>query len=121
MRVRRPDSPGALGQVSILHFPGAQHLHAWGSNTPVLLGTPGLAKGGQADVISPDGSSHRVRDEAAPEYDRHRRGDPVYSSCIDVATRAISKRRGGIVLDAGCGTGLTTLPLLPYFKTIVAL
>ncbi len=71
-------------------------------------------------MIPSSGSSPRVWDEAAPAYDEHRRQDSVYSSCLEVAMRAVSRRRGGIVLDAACGTGMTTLPLLARSAIVIA-
>src|SRR5262245_59587921 len=66
------------------------------------------------------GSCHQVWDEAAATYNQHRREDAVYQSCVEVATRAVSRKARGIVLDAGCGTGLTTRPLLAHFDLVVA-
>ena len=69
------------------------------------------------------GSSARVWDAGASEYDLLRTNDPVYAACTREAVRAVSVGRpaAGTVLDAGCGTGLATLALLKWFRGVVAL
>ncbi len=60
-------------------------------------------------------------DSIAPSYDAIRENDLVYSGCVAEAVRQLlSGARRGRVLDAGCGTGITTLPLMPHFDEVVA-
>lgn len=68
------------------------------------------------------GSIQETWDRIAADYDQQRDRESVYISCIKQTIAAIIKSRtGGAVLDAGCGTGMTTLPLTSYFNTIFAL
>lgn len=60
-----------------------------------------------------------VWDREAASYDASRQADPVYASCIREVTRPI--RRGtGRCLDAGCGTGLSTVILGAKCELVVA-
>jgi len=65
------------------------------------------------------GSSASVWDREASRYDAAREADPVYSSCIQLTARPI---RSGtrLCLDAGCGTGLSTVALSHRCETVVA-
>ena len=52
------------------------------------------------------GSNKATWDATARTYDLHRRGDLVYETCLQRAVSDLQPR--GVVLDAGCGTGLAT-------------
>jgi SAM-dependent methyltransferase len=65
------------------------------------------------------GSSASVWDREAAGYDAARQGDPIYSSCIHHTTRPIV-RGTRVCLDAGCGTGLSTVALSRRCETVVA-
>lgn len=57
-----------------------------------------------------ESSKAEVWDRLAPEYAAQRATDPVYRSCIVQAIEALQP--AGTVLDAGCGTGMSTRYLL---------
>jgi SAM-dependent methyltransferase len=68
------------------------------------------------------GSTPETWDRLADDYDRQRERNSIYSACTSYAVTAVSKPdRGGFALDAGCGTGMTTLPLASHFAGVVAL
>jgi ubiquinone/menaquinone biosynthesis C-methylase UbiE len=46
-------------------------------------------------------------DGQAARYDERRRNDLVYQAGVEAAVEALQPRDGELVLDAGCGTGLT--------------
>lgn len=58
------------------------------------------------------GSAASVWDHEATSYDASRQTDPVYSSCTHQATNEIP-RGTKRCLDAGCGTGLSTVAISP--------
>jgi ubiquinone/menaquinone biosynthesis C-methylase UbiE/uncharacterized protein YbaR (Trm112 family) len=69
---------------------------------------------GIPDMLAPDLSPEGFRareinqwDSQAASYDDGRLRDPIYMAGIDAAVRALRPRPGGLILDAGCGTGLT--------------
>lgn len=47
----------------------------------------------------------------ADSYDDDRKDDRIYHFCIDAVSRIVNRSQPGRVLDAGCGTGLTTAPV----------
>jgi SAM-dependent methyltransferase len=49
----------------------------------------------------------RQWDEQAPRYEERRAQDLVYMAGVEAAVEALAPRPGELVLDAGCGTGLT--------------
>lgn len=49
----------------------------------------------------------RQWDEHAAQYDESRVRDAVYVAGVDAAAHALAPRAGELVLDAGCGTGLS--------------
>jgi SAM-dependent methyltransferase len=55
-------------------------------------------------------SRPEVWDALAREYDALRVRDPVYRACLEQAVEVLHP--AGTVLDAGCGTGLSTQLLL---------
>jgi SAM-dependent methyltransferase len=55
-------------------------------------------------------SKPEVWDQLAPDYIAQRAADPVYRSCLLQAIEALQP--AGTVLDAGCGTGMSTRYLL---------
>lgn len=61
-----------------------------------------------------------VWDREAAAYDASRQNDPVYASCVRQVTRPVpaGTRR---CLDAGCGTGLTTVILAGGCELVVAM
>jgi len=65
------------------------------------------------------GSSVSVWDHEASSYDALRLSDPVYSACIYSVTKEIPKGTS-LCLDAGCGTGLSTMALSARCKVVVA-
>jgi ubiquinone/menaquinone biosynthesis C-methylase UbiE len=64
-------------------------------------------------------SSSSVWDRAAASYDASREVDEVYMSCIRQANNKIPHGTN-ICLDAGCGTGLSTLGFAVRAKVVVA-
>lgn len=65
------------------------------------------------------GSAVAVWDHEASSYDALRQADPVYSSCIRQAASAIQKGTR-LCLDAGCGTGLSTILLSDRCNLVIA-
>ena len=59
-------------------------------------------------------------DRAAASYDTEREQDAVYQACVAAVARAVQDRNPRRLLDVGCGTGLTTLPLCRAGRTVVA-
>jgi SAM-dependent methyltransferase len=59
-------------------------------------------------------------DRSASSYDETRAGSSFYQSGVLSALRLLGSDPAGIVLDCGCGTGLTTTPLLHRFGRVVA-
>lgn len=78
-------------------------------------------------VPPPSWTSHGLREEAdqwdqeAELYEARRAADPRYMAGVDAAVRALSARSGENVLDAGCGTGLTTRQLVALGCRVTAL
>lgn len=65
------------------------------------------------------GSAIAVWDKEASSYDTLRKADAVYCSCIKLAARGVPAE-GAVSLDAGCGTGLSTIALKDRCETLVA-
>lgn len=65
------------------------------------------------------GSVASVWDCEAASYDATRQADPVYCSCTHFAVLKIPKETL-LCLDAGCGTGLSTMALCARCTTVVA-
>lgn len=65
------------------------------------------------------GSKSSVWDAAADSYELLRYADPVYLSCIRQVTKAI-KQGSKICLDAGCGTGLSSVALSKRSNLVIA-
>lgn len=60
-------------------------------------------------------------DQEAEMYETRRAADPRYMSGVNAAVRALSAGPGNSVLDAGCGTGLTTRRLVRIGCRVTAL
>lgn len=63
-----------------------------------------------AESVYPDDFREREMaqwDEQADSYERGRTDDRVYMECVNAAAEALAPEPGELVLDAGCGTGLT--------------
>ena len=71
------------------------------------------------DTTGTTGSAASVWDREAACYEAARQADPVYRSCIHLAAREIPKGTA-LCLDAGCGTGLSTVALSARCGTVVA-
>lgn len=80
---------------------------------------PGSTDESHNDVHDESGSSVAVWDNCAASYNSSRQNDPVYFSCIRQATNEIPKGTK-LCLDAGCGTGLSTLSLHSHCDKVVA-
>lgn len=72
------------------------------------------------DLKEGSGSGVSVWNHASSSYEKSRIADPVYSSCLAVAADAIPGRTS-LCLDAGCGTGMSTIVLCDKSKTVVAI
>ncbi len=59
-------------------------------------------------------------DEQAGRYEERRTIDPLYMAGVSAAVRALGLGRGLTVLDAGCGTGLTTRRLIEGCGGVIA-
>ncbi len=70
--------------------------------------------------IRPAGSSLETWDRIADAYDAARAHDRVYQTCLATTTRAIEALKPRRLMDAGCGTGLATLPLCVRGRTVAA-
>lgn len=66
------------------------------------------------------GSSRVSWERTAVEYDRVREGDHVYGSCLQEVVRRSGRRAATLCLDAGCGTGQSTLRCARRANAIVA-
>jgi ubiquinone/menaquinone biosynthesis C-methylase UbiE len=71
------------------------------------------------EKASSTGSAVSVWDSEARSYDSSRKADPVYLSCIHQTAKGIP-RSARTVLDAGCGTGLSTIALKWPGRIVVA-
>ena len=65
------------------------------------------------------GSTRDTWDRAAPGYDIERAEDSIYNAAVKAACSAIERANPARVLDAGCGTGLTTIPLCRPDRLVV--
>lgn len=66
------------------------------------------------------GSAVVIWDNAAASYDASRQTDAVYSSCIYRTTNEVPKGTG-VCLDAGCGTGMSTMTLCSRSTLVIAI
>lgn len=65
-------------------------------------------------------SQAQTWDQAATTYDAERSHNALYHRCVQAAQHAIEASRPTRVLDIGCGTGLTTVPLCRPGRTVIA-
>lgn len=79
------------------------------SSTPV--------RGEAADSTSPAAAAW---DRAASSYDADRAHDLVYQACLATTCGLVERLRPIRLIDVGCGTGLTTIPLQRSGRTVVA-
>lgn len=87
---------------------------------PVKDGIPDLVIG-QDDPGEFLEAEARQWDEQAHRYEDRRRQDPRYMAGVRAAVEALRVRPGEVVLDAGCGTGLTVRGYLGPDVRVVAL
>jgi ubiquinone/menaquinone biosynthesis C-methylase UbiE len=66
-----------------------------------------------------DGSDASNWDQCAASYDILRQCDPVYFHCIEQVINEIPKGTK-LCLDAGCGTGLSTVAIHSYCNKVIA-
>ncbi len=71
-------------------------------------------------IVGAAGSSVETWDRAAATYDTERSDDLVYQACLASTRRLVEAIRPSRLLDVGCGTGLTTLPLCRRGRQVVA-
>lgn len=73
------------------------------------------------DQQNETGSSWAVWDSVSASYDTKRVNDRIYTACVRRTVDEVIRASGGTALDIGCGTGLTTLPLLEHFDRVVGM
>ncbi len=91
-----------------------------GRTYSVLGGLPNLAVCPVPDDDSFEAEA-RQWDEHAPIYEEKRWQDALYMAGVDAAVNALGARQGEVILDAGCGTGLTVRKYLRPGMRVVAL
>ena len=74
----------------------------------------------RTDAQNTGDSAPEVWDQAARAYDDERARDPVYLSCVNEVVRHLGAQRVPWCLDAGCGTGMTTLLCAQQADGVVA-
>jgi SAM-dependent methyltransferase len=77
------------------------------------------AAGGTA-AAPPAGSAPSTWDHVSCSYDAERAHDLIYQVCLAATARVVDALKPRRLLDAGCGTGLTTLPLCVGQRSIAA-
>jgi SAM-dependent methyltransferase len=90
---------GELGLTA--GFPPELRCRACGRGYPITDGIPDLVVAADLD------EECRQWDEQAPRYETGRARDPIYVAAVEASADAFRPRAGELVLDAGCGTGLT--------------
>jgi ubiquinone/menaquinone biosynthesis C-methylase UbiE len=91
-----------------------------GRTYSVLGGMPNLAVCPVPDDDSFEAEA-RQWDEHAPIYEEKRWQDALYMAGVDAAVDALGATQGELILDAGCGTGLTVRKYLGPGMRVVAL
>jgi ubiquinone/menaquinone biosynthesis C-methylase UbiE/uncharacterized protein YbaR (Trm112 family) len=84
--------------------PGALHCAECGARYPVTDGIPDMV-GDAPEHLSNESDQW---DRHAPDYDAGRSIDPIYMAGVHAVLAGLDPRPHELVLDAGCGTGLTT-------------
>lgn len=91
----QPD-PGTTG----LRCPGCGRLY------PVVNGIPDMVVRERSQEPYLEAEA-RQWDQQATNYETKRGEDPIYMAGVEAAANSLMARPGELILDAGCGTGLT--------------
>lgn len=90
-----------------------------GRGFPVADGIADMLTGDRADDFRE--REREQWDRQAAHYDEGRLKDPIYMAAVESAARALRPRAGELILDAGCGTGLTVRQYYRPGTRVVAL
>src|SRR5262245_30914720 len=87
---------------------------------PVVDGIPDMVVGEGAQEPFLEAEA-RQWDEQATRYETKRVEDPIYVAGVEAAVNTLRFRPGELILDAGCGTGLTVRKYFRPGMRVVAL